>query len=231
MIFAYIRVSSDKQTNENQRYEITQWCKKKGFFIEQWFEETISSRLALEKRYLFQVIEKLRAGDTLIVSALSRIGRNLMEVMGILNKLLKREVKVLTVQEGYELGDNITSKVMAFAFGIAAEIEREMISLRTKEGLRRRQAEGQVLGRPKGSTSSKHKLTGKEDKIKELLKAGISVSGIARLTKTHRLTVSAHIINTPELYKLRPIANTNPKMRRDWEQAKANKAAASSHPA
>ncbi|WP_151087366.1 master DNA invertase Mpi family serine-type recombinase [Hymenobacter baengnokdamensis] len=207
MIFAYIRVSTDKQTNENQRFELNGFAKKRGWKIETWVEETISALKKLEHRKLGELLKKLRAGDILLVSEISRLGRNLMQIMSILNQLLERDIQVFTAKEGYELGNNISSKILAFAFGLSAEIERNLISQRTKEALARKKAEGVVLGRPKGSKSSRHKLSGKDDKIKQLLLDGISISGIGRITKTHRLTVAAHIMNTPELLKIRPLGS------------------------
>src|SRR6266516_2068738 len=104
-----------------------------------------------------------------------------MEVMGILNVLMEKQVKVFTAKEKYELGNNINSKVLAFAFGLSAEIERNLISLRTKEALARKKAEGIILGRPKGRKSDNLKLTGKEEEISTLLNKKISYSGIARI--------------------------------------------------
>ncbi len=121
------------------------------------------------------------------------MGRNLMQIMGILNQCMERDIQVFTSKEGYELGNNINAKILAFAFGLSAEIERNLISQRTKEALARKKAEGVVLGRPKGSQSKRKKLTGKSEEIERLLAKKISVSGIGRLLGVHRLTVAAHI--------------------------------------
>jgi DNA invertase Pin-like site-specific DNA recombinase len=116
-----------------------------------------------------------------------------MQVMSFLHDCMENDIQVFTVKERYELGNNINSKVLAFAFGLAAEIERTLISQRTKEALARKKAEGMVLGRPPGRKSDKLKLTGKEAKIQSLLKQNISVSEIGRRLKVHRLTVSSYI--------------------------------------
>jgi len=131
--------------------------------------------------------------DVLLVTELSRLGRSLLEVMSILHTLMEKEVKVFTTKERYELGNNISSKVLAFAFSLSAEIERSMISSRTKEALARKKSEGKRLGRPKGKFSSVTKLTGKDDLIREYLAKKIPVSVIARLLNVHRLTVRNYI--------------------------------------
>lgn len=193
MNFAYIRVSSDKQTVENQRFEIMQFAEKKNIIIHEWFEETISGIKQLEKRKLYTLLKQMRKDDTLVVSELSRLGRNLMQIMSILHHCMNYEIKVYAIKENYELGNNISSKVLAFAFGLSAEIERNLISQRTKEALNRKRAEGVILGRPKGRKSKKKKLSGKEKQIQELLEKKVSVSAIARILGVHRLTVSSYV--------------------------------------
>jgi DNA invertase Pin-like site-specific DNA recombinase len=169
MIYAYTRVSSDKQTTENQRYEILKFADEKKIAIDQWIEETVSGTKKVKDRKLGKVIENLGDNDTLITTELSRFGRSLMDVMSILHDLMNKKVKVLTTKERYELGDNINYKVLAFALGLSAEIERNMISQRIKEALARKKAGDTTLGRPRGSLSKVTKLTGKENVLKELL--------------------------------------------------------------
>src|SRR6185312_13950446 len=180
MKYGYIRISTDKQTTENQRYEIVKFADIKQLAIDEWIEETISSTKRLEVRKFGELLNRTQKGDILIVSELSRMGRNLMQIMKILHDCMEKDVMVYTVKENYELGNNINSKVLAFAFGLSAEIERNLISQRTKEALARRKAEGQILGRPKGSKSQMRKLTGKEDDIKSLINKKISYSAIGR---------------------------------------------------
>lgn len=193
MIFAYIRVSTDQQTVKNQKYEILRFADSKKIHIEEWIEETVSATKKYQDRKLGELLRKLKEDDIMIVSELSRLGRNLMEVMSILHDCMERDIKVYAVKEGYELGNNINSKVLAFAFGLSAEIERNLISQRTKEALARKKSEGKKLGRPKGSLSKETKLTGKEEKIKELLRKKVSVSAIGRILGVHRLTVDNFI--------------------------------------
>jgi DNA invertase Pin-like site-specific DNA recombinase len=193
MIYGYIRVSTDKQITENQRFELLKFADEKKLHIDRWIEETVSSTRRLADRKLGKLIEEMRSGDTLLVSELSRLGRSLMEVMSILHNLMEKRVLVYTAKERYELGNNINSKVLAFAFSLSAEIERSMISLRTTEALARRKSEGKRLGRPKGSLTRQTKLTGKEDLIREYLEKRISQTVIAKLLNVNRLTLRRFI--------------------------------------
>src|ERR687886_1142289 len=162
MMYGYIRVSTDKQTTENQRYEILKFAHEKNFHVDRWIEETISATKKLSDRKLGALLTTMREDDILIVTELSRLGRSLLEVMSILHTLMEKDVKVFTTKERYELGNNISSKVLAFAFSLSAEIERSMISSRTREALARKRSEGMRLGRPKGRLSQTTKLTGKD---------------------------------------------------------------------
>jgi DNA invertase Pin-like site-specific DNA recombinase len=193
MIYGYIRVSTDKQTLENQRYEISEFCKKQEITVDKWIEETISGTKEVENRKLGKLLNRMKKEDVLICSELSRLGRSLLMIMGILNQCMQNEVQVWTIKDNYRLGNDISSKVLAFAFGLSAEIERNLISQRTKEALARKKAEGVILGRPIGRKSTKTKLSGKENKIRELLNKKVSYSAISRILNVHRLTVTNFI--------------------------------------
>jgi len=193
MIYAYIRVSTDKQTTENQRFEIKKFAASRNLQISKWVEETISSRKDLKERSFGNLLNKLKPDDTLIISEISRMGRNLLQIMSILNQCMERQVKVYAIKEGYELGDNINSKVLAFAFGLSAEIERTLISQRIKEALARKKAEGMVLGRPTGSKKKNPILAKHNDFIKEQVALGVKQVEIARQLKVHRHTVKLWI--------------------------------------
>ena len=193
MIFGYIRVSTDKQTTENQRFEILKFSKGREMIIEEWIEETISAMKKLDDRKFGALLKRMKKGDILIVTELSRLGRNLMQIMSILHHCMEKDIMVFTIKEHYELGNNINSKVLAFAFGLSAEIERNLISQRTKEALARRRSEGVILGRPIGSKSKTTKLTNKEEEIRQLLQKKVSYSAIGRILGVHRFTVSEFV--------------------------------------
>ena len=122
MIYGYIRVSTDRQTVENQRFEIKNFCKKEGIKVGQWIEETISGTTKVDKRKLGELLQKMEKNDVLICSELSRLGRNLLMVMSILNECMMRSIEVWTIKDGYRLGDDLSSKVLAFAFSLSAEL-------------------------------------------------------------------------------------------------------------
>jgi DNA invertase Pin-like site-specific DNA recombinase len=193
MIYGYIRVSTEKQTLENQRYEIEQFCKHNNLSVDRWIEETTSGTKSPEKRLLGSLLQEVGEGDVIIATEISRFGRTLFMVMQILNHCLERGSRVWTIRDNYRLGDDIQSKVLAFAFGLSAEIERNFIAQRTKEALARKKEEGVVLGRKVGSKSSHLKLDGKEDRIVSMMRRGVSNMAIARKLNVNRGTLSKYI--------------------------------------
>jgi len=193
MNYGYIRVSTDKQSVDNQRFEINRFCTTNNLNIDQWIEETISGTKSPEKRLLGSLLAEVKAGDLIICSELSRLGRSLFMIMSILNHLMKNDVRIWTIKDNYRLGDNIQSKVLAFAFGLSAEIERDLISQRTREALARKRAEGKILGRPQGAKSAKVKLSGNEKDIMALFAREFSKSAIGRIYNVNRVTVGAFL--------------------------------------
>lgn len=193
MIYGYIRVSTDKQTVENQRFEILEFCKKQNLTVDSWIEETVSGTVEPNKRMLGTILSCVKKDDLIICSELSRLGRSLFMIMSILNLLMEKGAKVWTIKDNYRLGDDIQSKVLAFAFGLSAEIERKLISQRTKEALALRKKEGKKLGRPKGSIGRKSKLDGAELAVSVMIFAGTNVNQMAKLYGTHRNTVKRFI--------------------------------------
>lgn len=191
MRYGYIRVSSDKQTVENQRFEIEQFCLREGMCVDGWIEETVSGTKPYSKRQLGKLLKHVRKGDLIICSELSRLGRSLYMIMEILSLCMNRSCSVWTIKDGYRLGDDIQSKVLAFAFGLSAEIERNLISQRTREALARLKAEGKHIGRPKGSKDRPeiHPLYGKEEYIRKALAAGKSQRQIAQHLHCSRSTL------------------------------------------
>ena len=192
MIYGYIRVSTDHQTTENQRFEIKRFCEKQDLVIDCWIEETISATTDLNKRKLGRLLRRIQKDNLIIASELSRLGRNLLQVMSILHHCMDVGAKIWTIKDNYRLGSDITSKVLAFAFGLSAEIERNLISQRTKEALARVRAEGKRVGRPLGSRNV-CKLEGREKYISQKLGDGRSRHEIARRLRVHRDTLSKFI--------------------------------------
>ncbi len=191
MIYGYLRVSTDHQHIENQRHEILAFAKKNKLKIDRWIGEEISSKTPLGERKLGKLLKKLKKSDILIATELSRLGRNLLEIMSILQGCLEKNCQIWTLKENYRLGADIQSKVLAFAFSLAAEIERQLISERTKNSLKRLKDEGHKLGRPQGVLY--RKLRKNHTKIKEMLNENYSKAEIARTMGCTWITMHRYI--------------------------------------
>ncbi len=203
MTYGYIRVSTDKQDGANQKLGIEDLCRKKGLCIDEYIhDEGVSGTKEPDKRQLGKLLDKLQRDDILIASELSRLGRSLFMIMRILEQCMNIGVKLYTVKDGYELGDNIQSKVLAFAFGLSAEIERNLISQRTKEALDKRKKEGMVLGRPKGHRNKQlNKICRCNEKtILKNLEMNISIPRIAKQIGVSKGTLYRYLIERG-LYK------------------------------
>ena len=168
-VIAYIRKSTDKQSFEHQEYEIEQYAEKHNLKIDRWVEESISSRKELKKRQLGKLLEELQDGDILIATEISRLGRSLLEVMGILQTCLEKNCQVWTIKESYNLKNDLQSQLLAVVFSIGVSIERSLLSQRTKTALDAKKAAGVKLGRPFGAESKKLKLSKNTKRIRDLL--------------------------------------------------------------
>lgn len=195
MNYGYIRVSSDRQTVENQRFEIVQFCDRQQLPMDGWIEETVSGTRSYNQRRLGKLLRQVKKGDLIICSELSRLGRSIFMVMEILSLCMRRGCRVWTIKDGYRLGDDIQSKVLAFAFALSAEIERNLISQRTREALARLKAEGKPVGRPKGSRSCQaaHPLYRHDRYIRQALARSLSLRAIAHHLRANRNTLSHYI--------------------------------------
>ncbi len=189
MIYGYCRCSTGKQTVSHQHYEVQKFAKENGLQIDEWIEETITSRKPLAKRRLGELLNNMKEDDILITPEISRIGRSLLEVMSILQTCLEKNCQIWTIKENYRLGADIQSKVLAFAFGLAAEIERNLISQRTKASLESLKKDGKKLGRPFGSKNKALKLSKNRTKINNLLAKGLPKSQIARILGVDKMTM------------------------------------------
>lgn len=197
MIYGYVRVSTDKQSLQNQEFEINNFCQMQQIKIDKWIAEMISGTKDFEKRKLGILLKKLKKDDILICSEISRLGRNLLQVMTILNFCMQKEIQVWTIKDNYRLVADIQSKVLAFAFSLSAEIERNLISQRTKEALSRIKASGRKLGRQFGSRNKKHILDGKEKDILKLINKGLPKKQIAKLMRVSIFTLYQFLKNNP----------------------------------
>ena len=198
MVYGYIRVSSDKQTVENQRFEVTNFCERNNLTIDGWIEETISGTKSYSKRALGTLLRRVNKDDLIICTELSRLGRNLFMIMEILNICMTKECRVWTIKDNYRLGEDIQSKVLAFAFGLSAEIERNLISQRTREALARLKAEGKHIGRKEGKRNNKlnAKCSARHNYIVRKLDNGESVPKIAKSIKVARGTLYRYLAYT-----------------------------------
>ena len=207
MIYGYIRVSSDKQTVENQRFEINNFCERENIKIDGWIEETISGTKAYKKRQLGTLLKQIQKDDLIICAELSRLGRNLFMIMEILNVCMTKECRVWTIKDNYRLGDDIQSKVLAFAFGLSAEIERNLISQRTKEALARLKSEGKKIGREQGVRNKQlnSKCVSKHKFIISELDRGVCIPNIAKKINVAKGTLYRYLaykgIRTPKKCK------------------------------
>lgn len=193
MVIAYLRVSTEKQFLENQRDEILRFAGKNNLTIDKWYKETVSGAVSAKERKLAKLLRRMKPGDSLIVTEISRLSRTLLDIMNILNLCIKKQVVLYSTKEGYVFQDNINSKVLGFAFGLVAEIERNLISIRTKEALARRKQEGKALGRKKGSITKMKILHENKLMIVKNLEEGRSQESMAQQLGVSRSTVSRYI--------------------------------------
>lgn len=189
MIYAYCRVSTSHQTEENQHFVIEQFATENNIHIDIWVEETISSGQKLSKRKLGKLIPKLKSGDILITTEISRLARSLMELMGILQTCLEKDCQIWTLKENFRLGTDVQSKVLAFAFGLSAELSKSLLQARVRESLSRLKANGKKLGRPFGARSRELKLAKYHDRLERMIKRGISKPQIAKKLGVHKCTI------------------------------------------
>jgi len=194
MIYCYLRVSTDNQDVDSQRIGIEEFCAARGWTDLEWVSDSgVSGAKDPSKRLLGKLLKKAVAGDAIVAAEISRIGRKLDMILQVIRDCSERGIKIYTVKDRYVLEDTIQSKVLVTVMGLAAEIERDLLRQRTKEGLRRAVERGVTLGRPKGSRSAVTKLTCKQDEIDRLFGRGMSQSAAARKLRVHRLTFAKHI--------------------------------------
>lgn len=206
-IVAYLRASTGKQDLSHQKLEILEFARRQGLRVDEYVEITISSRKTSKQRRIDELVQMLDEADTLIVTELSRLGRSTAEVIALVNALVERNIRVITIKQNLDITrQDMNSKIIIALFSLFAELERDLVSLRTREALTAKKAQGQPLGKPKG-TLQKSKFDKDVARIKELLGYGLSVRKIAKV-----LGYASHIaLNTYINKRGLQMANNKPK--------------------
>jgi DNA invertase Pin-like site-specific DNA recombinase len=196
---AYLRVSTEGQDLDQQRLAILDYAQKHRVRVDTFVETHRSSQHATQRAELLQMIEGLHPGDRVIVSELSRFGRSLSQILQMIDRLIHKEVRLVAIKEAihFEGKHNLQTKAMIALFGLFAELERDLIAARTKEGLAAARARGKRLGRPKGALSTS-KLDGKQNDIESLLRKKVSKASIARIMEVSQ-TALHHFIKSRQL--------------------------------
>ena len=193
-IVAYLRASTDKQDLSHQKLEILEFARKRELRVDDFVEVTVSSRKTSKQRRIDDLVQMLGETDTLIVTELSRLGRSTAEVISLVNALAKRNIRVITIKQNLDISQqDMNSKIVLTLFSLFAELERDLIGMRTKEALAAKKAQGKQLGKPKG-TLQKSKFDKDVERIKELLGYGLSVRKIAKiLGQTSHIALNTYI--------------------------------------
>lgn len=191
---AYIRTSTDKQDLNNQKLEILEFARKKDLKVDEFVEITISSRKTTKQRRIDEVVQRLADSDILVVTELSRLGRSTAEVIALINELVARNIRIIILKQNLDIHKHdMNSKIVITLFSLFAELERDLISLRTKEALAAKRMQGVVLGKPMG-TIQKSQFDKDSERIKELLKLGLSIRKITSLLGyTNHISLNTYI--------------------------------------
>lgn len=188
-IYIYLRVSTSAQDTQNQLHGIQQYCRERGIEPDVVIEDTASGSVAWNARKIGELLSVADKGDVLLVAEVSRLARSTLQVLEILKFASERQVSVVIVKNGLTFDNSMQSKITATILGLAAEIERDFISMRTREALSKRKASGKRLGRPPGSVAKRYKLDEKRTEIERYQKMGINYTAIAKLVGVSRPTL------------------------------------------
>jgi len=213
-VWAYYRVSSDFQNYKSQKIGVLNWCKQNKYDVidEEVIDDGVSGTILAKDRAFNRIIKNSKYGDILIVSELSRIGRSTADVLNTLNILAKKGVEVHFVKQNMKMDNSPMGKMMIAIMSAFSELERDLISQRTIEGLARVKSEGKILGRPLGSKNSKYKLDNCEELVKEWLSEGKTKSYIAKRLNVHRSSLY-HFIKK---YINNEVKNDNRTLQLQW---------------
>lgn len=201
MIIGYLRVSTSKQHLANQQDEIRRFADSRNLRVDHWVTEIVSGKKKRADRKLGGLLQRMKSGDTLIVTEVSRLSRTLTDIMSIMGKCLEKGINLYTTKEGYSFDNTINSKVLCFAFGLVAEIERNLISMRTREALALRRAEGMVLGRRHGSYTKMNVLIKNRQVVIAMLNKGKSINDICKHFDLSRDTFAKFRMKYPSVQK------------------------------
>lgn len=192
-VFIYLRVSTDAQDTENQRHGIMEYCRAQGIEANAVHEDTASGKVDWRTRKIGDLLRTASKGDAILVSEVSRLARSTLQVLEILKLAAERQVSVVVVKNGLRFDNSMQARITATILGLAAEIERDFISMRTKEALAKMKCAGKRLGRPPGACAKRYKLDDKRAEIERYLKLGINGTAIAKLVGVSRPTLRAWI--------------------------------------
>lgn len=193
-IYIYLRVSTSAQDTQNQMHGIHQYCQERGIEPDAVIEDTASGSVSWKTRKIGELLSVADKGDVLLVAEVSRLARSTLQVLEILKFASERHVSVVIVKNGLAFDNSMQSKITATILGLAAEIERDFISMRTREALAKRKAGGKQLGRPRGAQAKSYKLDEKRSELERYQKLGINQTAIAKLVGVSRPTLRAWMI-------------------------------------
>ena len=196
MNYAYLRVSTQTQDLDNQRYGIKQYAKQHNLKIDVWYEEKVSGTKKAQDRELGELLRIIKKGDTIITTEISRIGRSVIDVLKTIELIRNKEATLIAIKQNFILDDSLNAKIMSYIFSIIAEVERELLSSRIKEALASRKAKGIKLGRQLGSKNKHHKLESKKEFIETMLKGGASRYRLRHLLKCHNKTLNDYLLKS-----------------------------------
>lgn len=213
-VIGYIRVSTDKQDFQQQKYSLLSYAQKKNLRITDFIEVEVSSRKTKKERKINELFELLKPNDVLLISELSRLGRNMLEILSIIQELTDSNINIIFTQQPELSTTGTHGKLILAIYGYFAETEREIISMRTKQGLAAAKEKGKLLGRPKGSKNKKSRaLDHFENTIKAYLEIGLDISSICKLVNSHLSkplsyqSFKYHIEHHPKLSEIRKMKN------------------------
>lgn len=193
MIYAYLRVSTSKQDVQNQKFGILEYCNERNLKVNAFIEDVVSGKKDWRKREVGSIIERAKEGDTLIFAEISRISRKMLQCLEVLRACAEKKVNVHIAKQRMVVDNSMNSKIIVWAFSMMAEIERELISARTIEGLAKAKSEGKQLGRPKGVTSVNAQMASHHIEVQDLLKKGVNPTAIAKMLGLDPRTVRSYI--------------------------------------